>query len=476
MKKEFFITEDFMLDTEEARRLYHEIAAPLPIVDYHCHLPSADIAADVRWENIAQIWLGGDHYKWRAMRSNGVPERYCTGDAPDREKFMKFAETMPYLLRNPLYHWSHLELKRYFGIVQGLLGPDTAEAFWTHCNEAMQAPDFSSRGLMKKSRVALVCTTDDPADSLEAHHALSLDPSFEIQVRPTWRPDGVFSLGEPTRFNAWLARLEQAADRTITSLDALREALQNRHAFFALRGCLLSDYGLSAPCADPYTEAELRRAFDQARGGRTPEPALVRAFQSAMLFELCAMDAEGGWTVQLHLGAMRNNNTRAFQRLGVDKGFDSIGDYPLGEALARHLDRLEAQGTLGRTILYNLNPRDNELIATMLGNFQDGSMPGKMQYGSGWWFLDQKDGMERQLEALSQLGLLSRFVGMVTDSRSFLSYTRHEYFRRILCNLLGNDMAAGLIPDEFELAARMVRDICYNNAARYFGFNLPLVD
>ena len=470
-----FIHDDFLLQSDAARELYHRHAARMPIIDYHCHLSPAQIADDHRYESITDVWLGGDHYKWRAMRSNGVPERFCTGDASAREKFGKWAETMPYLLRNPLYHWTQLELARYFDIYD-LLGPDTAESIWKWTNARIARPDFSARSLMTRSNVVAVCTTDDPVDSLDAHIKTAQDDGFNVQVRPTWRPDKAMAVEDPAAFTAYVDKLEVAAEMTVNSLDDFREAIAKRHAAFHAAGCRLSDHGLETVYADSYTENEIAADFKKARSGAALSDEAVRRFKSAMLYEFAVMDVEKDWTQQFHLGALRNNNTRMFNQLGPDTGFDSISDAECARPLSRLLDRLDSAGKLARTILYNLNPRDNELLATMLGNFQDGSVPGKMQLGSGWWFLDQMDGMQRQMEALSQLGLLSRFVGMLTDSRSFLSYTRHEYFRRILCEMLGSDMERGLIPKDMGLVGGMVRDICYNNAARYFGFGLPEMD
>ena len=468
-----FIHEDFLLETPAARELYHRYAENLPILDYHCHLPPARIAADHRWENLAQIWLHGDHYKWRVMRANGVPERYCTGDATDWEKFEKWAETVPFLLRNPLHLWTHLELKRYFGISDCLLSPRTARRVWDEANARLARPEFSCRGLMRQSRVALVCTTDDPADSLEHHRAIAADGSFPIRVLPAWRPDKGMTPEDPEAFNAWLDRLGAAADTEIRDLDAYRAALRKRHEFFHDMGCRLSDHGIETAYAEDYTEPDLRRCFAKVRGGRAPDPDEALRFKSAMLFEFGVMDAQRGWTQQYHFGALRNVNTRMFRQLGPDTGYDAIGDAGIARPLARLLDRLDQAGALPRTVVYNLNPRDNALLVALLSSFQDGPAPGKMQFGSAWWFLDHKEGIERQLRDLSQIGLLSRFVGMLTDSRSFLSYPRHEYFRRVLCNLLGRDMAGGLIPDDVEAVGRMVQDISYHNAARYFGFDLP---
>jgi glucuronate isomerase len=465
-----FIHDDFLLQNEAARELYHGFAAEMPIIDYHCHLPPAEIAEDARWENMTRVWLGGDHYKWRALRSNGLDERFITGDAPDREKFQKFAETLPYLLRNPLFDWSQLELARYFDIFD-LLKPATAKAIWQATGEKLAQPGFSARGFMTRSNVKLVCTTDDPADTLE-HHAKVKASGFGTQVLPTWRPDKAMALDRPAFWNAWLDRLSAAAGMTVDTWDAMLEALQKRHAFFAQSGCRLSDYGLDTLYADPYTEAEIRGIFTRVRQGGTAAQAEIAQFRSAFLFEGLRMDAQSDWSAQIHYGALRNNNTKMFQKLGPDTGFDSIGDWNPAVPMSRLFDRLEQADALPRVVIYTLNPRDNEMIGTMLGNFQRGPEAGRMQFGSGWWFNDQKDGMLRQLEALSQLGLLSRFVGMLTDSRSFLSYTRHEYFRRVLCNLLGTDITEGKIPNDIAWTGEIVKDICYRNAVRYFGFEV----
>ncbi|MCK5850823.1 MAG: glucuronate isomerase [Kiritimatiellae bacterium] len=467
-----FITEDFLLETDAARRLYHEYAANMPIMDYHCHLSPEQVAVDQRWDNIAQIWLYGDHYKWRAMRANGVAERYCTGDASDWEKFEKWAQTMPHLLRNPLYSWTHLELKKYFGISDRLLGPETAKGIWEECNEKIQQPDFSARGLMQQSNVKLICTTDDPVDSLEHHKNIAEDNSCDIQVLPTWRPDKGMAVEDLVAFNTWVDCLAKAADTAIHDFTSYMEAIRKRHTFFHQMGCRLSDHGIETAYADDYTQNEIETIFATIRSGSSIDRLQVGKFKSAMLYEFGIMDHEKGWTQQYHFGAMRNNNTRMLELLGPDTGFDSIGDLPIAQALSKLMDRLDKTDQLAKTILYNLNPRDNILLVSMLGNFQDGIMPGKIQHGSAWWMLDQKDGMERQIEDLSQNGLLSRFVGMLTDSRSFLSYTRHEYFRRILCNMLGNDMTKGLMPDDMVLVGKMVQGICYDNAVDYFGFEM----
>ncbi len=465
-----FIHTDFLLETPQARRLYHEHAEGLPLIDYHCHLSPREIAEDIRWPDIATLWLGGDHYKWRAMRTAGMEERFITGNASPWEKFEKYAQTMPKLLRNPLYHWSHLELARYFGIDDILLGPATAREVFDRCNEMLAQPGFSAREFMERSNVEVVCTTDDPVNSLEYHRTIAADKKFPIRVLPTWRPDKALQVDKPEAFSAWIDQLEKSSGVTISKLDDLLFALQQRHDFFAERGCRLSDRGLDTVWAEECTPADAAAIFERARRGQPVSPAEAVRYKSFLLHELAVMDAAKGWTMQIHYGAQRNNNTRMFGELGPDTGFDSIADLPVAAAMARHFDRLDSIGALPKTIIYNLNPRDNEVVATMLGNYQDGITAGKMQFGSGWWFLDQLDGMTRQIEALSQMGLLSCFVGMLTDSRSFLSYTRHEYFRRLLCNILGRDMQRGLIPDDEGLVGPMVRDICYDNARNYFGF------
>lgn len=469
MKKPF-IHDDFLLQTPQSRELYHGFAENMPIIDYHCHLSPAEIADDKRWDNMTQVWLYGDHYKWKAMRSNGIDERYCTGDAGDREKFDKWAATMPFLLRNQLYNWTQLELARYFDVYQ-LLGPDTAGTIWETCNAQLAKPEFSARGLMQSSNVKLVCTTDDPTDTLEHHQRLAADNDFKVKVLPAWRPDKGMTVDNPATFNVWVDALAAAAEMDIGCFDDYLAAFHKRHEFFHRMGCRLSDHGLETIYAADYTQNEIETVFNKIRGGGCLGDDEVLKFRSAMLYEFGLMDYEKGWTQQYHLGVLRNNNSRMFKQLGPDTGFDSIGDFEVARPLSRLLDRLDSAGKLARTILYNLNPGDNELLVTMMGNFQDGSVPGKLQHGSAWWVLDQKEGMERQMKDLSQTGLLSRFVGMLTDSRSFLSYTRHEYFRRVLCNMLGDDMNTGLIPNDITLAGRMVSDICYNNAATYFGFN-----
>ena len=463
-----FLSDDFLLRTDTARALYHDHAARMPIIDYHCHLPPDQIAADKTFPNLTRIWLDGDHYKWRAMRTNGVPERYITGDADDYDRFQKWAETVPYTMRNPLYHWTHLELRRYFGIARVLDG-DSARDVYDEATALLQTPGYSVRGLLRRMNVRVVCTTDDPTDSLE-HHRQIRESGFEVKVLPTFRPDKGMTPEDPAAFNAWVDKLAAVANTDINSFAAYLAALRQRHDFFASMGCRLSDHGLEQVYAEPYAEGEIRQIFEKVRGGQTLSPPDVLKFKSAMLVEFALMDHEKGWTQQFHLGAIRNNNSRMLRQLGPDTGWDSVGDFEMARPMTRFFDRLDSDNRLAKTILYNLNPRDNELFATMTGNYNDGSVPGKMQFGSGWWFLDQKDGMERQLNALSNMGLLSRFVGMLTDSRSFLSYPRHEYFRRILCNLLGNDVENGELPADREWLGKMVENICYHNAEAYFGF------
>ncbi|MBN1558468.1 MAG: glucuronate isomerase [Lentisphaerae bacterium] len=467
-----FIHDDVLLETPAARRLYHEYAEGLPIIDYHGHLPPAAIAQDRRFANLAEAWLHGDHYKWRAMRANGVDERYCTGDAPDREKFDQWAATVPYLVRNQLYIWTHLELARFFGIDDRLLGPATADAVWDTCNAALARPGYSARGLLRRSRVRVVCTTDDPADALEHHRAIAADDDFDIRVLPTWRPDKGMAVEDAGAFNTWVDALAAAAQTDIADFDGYRDALRKRHDAFAALGCRLSDHGLETAYAEDYTDTDITRIFRKIRDGGALSESEIRRFKSAMLIEFGVMDHEKGWTQQFHFNALRNTNTRMFQALGPDTGFDAVGDCDLARPLTRLLDALERRHSLPRTILYTLNPADYPVLVSAAGSFQDGSVPGKIQVGSAWWFQDQLDGIERQLEELSQTGLLSRFVGMLTDSRSFLSAPRHEYFRRILCNVLGGDMTRGRIPDDMPLVGRLVQDVCCHNAARYFGFSL----
>ena len=471
MKK--FNDKDFLLETKTAQDLYHNHASKMPIIDYHCHLIPKMVAENKRFDSIAQIWLMGDHYKWRAMRSNGINERFCTGsDTTDWEKFEKWAETVPYTFRNPLYHWTHLELKTAFGIEE-TLNPLNARAIYDKCNDLIaNDPKFTPRGLMEHYNVELVCTTDDPIDSLEYHDVVAADPTCKTRMIPAWRPDAAMNI-EAATFVGYVKKLEAVSDTSITTFSDMVAALQKRHDFFASKGCKLSDHGIEEFYDEPYTAQEIDAILGKALAGTTPTVEEQRKYKHAFLKEMAVMDYEAGWTQQFHYGAIRNNNTLMFNKLGADTGFDSIGEFTTAKAMSHFLDELNVEGKLTKTILYNLNPCANEVIATMLGNFQDGSCPGKIQWGSGWWFLDQKDGMEKQMNALSVLGLLSRFVGMLTDSRSFLSYPRHEYFRRTLCNLVGNDIENGLIPFEGyeeQRVRQMIEDICYNNAKNYFQF------
>ncbi|KUL18304.1 MAG: Uronate isomerase [Proteiniphilum sp. 51_7] len=465
-----FIHEDFLLQTDAARQLYHDHAENQPIIDYHCHLNPAYIAEDHKFDNLGQLWLEGDHYKWRAMRTNGIDEKYCTGkETSDWEKFEKWAETVPYTMRNPLYHWTHLELKRAFG-VDKLLNPGTAKEIYDVCTDKLRTPEYSARGLMKKFKVQVVCTTDDPADTLD-HHISLKEEGFEIKVLPTWRPDKAMAVENPKEYRAYVEKLADVSGVTIHKFMDLIEALRKRHDFFASVGCKLSDHGIEEFYAEPYTETEITQIFDKVYGGKELTKEEILKFKSAMLHEGAVMDWEKGWTQQFHYGAIRNNNTRLFKQLGPDTGFDSIGDFTVAKAMSRFFDQLDKDNRLAKTIIYNLNPKDNDMVATMIGNFQDGSVAGKMQFGSAWWFLDQKTGMEAQMNSLSNLGLLSRFVGMLTDSRSFVSYPRHEYFRRILCNLIGNDVENGLLPaTEMDFLGKMVENISYHNAKIFFNF------
>jgi len=466
-----FITEHFLLQTETAGILYHQYAKQMPIYDYHCHLPADLIASDHKFDNITQAWLYGDHYKWRAMRANGVPEQYITGNASDYEKFELWAQTVPCCLRNPLYHWTHLELKNPFGINDKLLGPGTAKEIYETCSEMLRTPQFSVRNIMRKMNVKLVCTTEGPLDSLEHHKRIRSD-GFEIKVHTAFRPDQAMAVEDLQSLNAFINKLEEICNLEIPDYGSYIKALRKRHSYFHQNGCRLSDHGLETVYAEDYTGSEIKNIFEKIRSGKKPDATECLKFKSAILVELALMDYEAGWVQQLHLGALRNNSTRLFNAIGRDVGGDSMGDFLIGEPLSKFLDKLDKNNELPKTILYNLNPRDNALCATMVGNFQDGSVPGKMQYGSAWWFLDQKDGMEEQMNILSNMGLLSRFVGMLTDSRSFLSYPRHEYFRRILCNMLGNDVEAGLLPNDIELLGKMVEDICFNNAKNFFPMEL----
>lgn len=467
-----FMDEDFLLQSDIARRLYHDYAADMPIYDYHCHLNPQEIAEDRQFANLGQIWLEGDHYKWRALRAAGVDESFITGKTTcDYDKYLAWAQTVPKTLGNPLYHWTHLELRRPFGITDTLFGPETAQRVWDECAEKLATPAFSARGIMRQMKVRMVGTTDDPVDSLQYHRQIADDSSFDIDVAPSWRPDKVFKI-ELDGFVAYLARLEAAADVTINSFDALRIALLRRLDHFSAHGCRAADHGIEvlrfAPVPD---DSVLDAILAKRRDGETLSEQEIAQFSSAVLVWLGAEYARRDWVMQLHIGAIRNNSTRLFRLLGADSGFDSIGDNTIALPLSRLLDAMDLNDQLPKTILYCLNPRDNEVLATMAGNFQGSGIAGKVQFGSGWWFNDQRDGMLRQLEQLSQIGLLSQFVGMLTDSRSFLSYTRHEYFRRILCNLLGQWVQDGIVPHDEAVLGSMLQDICFNNAQRYFTLN-----
>lgn len=460
-----YIHDEFLLGSQQARQLFHDYAEDQPILDYHCHLPPEDIAGNRRFTNLFEIWLEGDHYKWRAMRANGVSEAYCTGDADPFDKFLAWARTMPYTLRNPLYHWSHLELKRHFGF-DGLLDESNAQYVWDLANERLASEDLRVAGILQRFDVRALCTTDDPTDDL-AHHRAVAASGLKTKVYPAFRPDQALGVGRPEGFNAWIGQLGRAAGLEIRSLQDFVDALRRRHEAFHRAGCRLSDHGLDHLHSDFPTESEAAAIFDAARSGTPASPAEQSRFAAHLMLLFGRLDAERGWTKQLHLGARRNNRTRGLQAAGPDTGFDSIGDWPQVEALSRYMDRLDRDGSLPRMIIYNNNPNDNYTFATMAGNFQDGEIAGKIQFGSGWWYLDQKEAMEWQLNCLSNVGLLSRFVGMLTDSRSFMSYPRHEYFRRVLCNLLGREMASGELPNEMSLVGGLVRRLCFQNVREH---------
>src|SRR6478672_10643928 len=468
-----FIHEDFLLNTEAARRLYHQFAAAEPILDYHCHLPPQDVAANRQFRNVFEIWLEGDHYKWRAMRANGVDERYCTGDAAPEEKFQAWAGTVPQTLRNPLYHWTHLELKRYFGIDE-LLDESNAIRVWEQANAALAAEDLRAHGILRKFQVKAVCTTDDPADDLSCHKVIAAS-ALGTQVFPTYRPDKALNVHLPELFNPWVQRLEAAANVSISSFRDFTDALRRRHDYFHDMGGRLSDHGINRAYASFCSDQKASAIFDRARQGRAAPTQEQEQFASNLMLLFGRLDAAKGWTKQLHLGALRNTSTRRFREMGPDTGWDGIGDWPQVDALTAYLDRLDRENALPKTILYNLNPADNYAFAVLISNFQDGRIAGKMQFGSGWWFLDQKEAMEWQLNALSNVGLLSRFIGMLTDSRSFMSYPRHEYFRRILCNLVGVEVERGEIPNDEGLLGSLIRGVCFENAKAYFGLECGAV-
>jgi len=466
MAKNIFITDDFLLHSEAARRLYHDFAKAQPIFDYHCHLSPKDIAEDRQFENLAQIWIDGDHYKYRAMRANGVDEKFITGNASDYEKFTKWAETVPYTLRNPLYHWTHLELKNYFGITS-LLNSDSAESIYNQCSDLLKKPEYSVKNILRKMNVAVVGTTDDPTDDLRYHKQLQQD-HFEIKVLPSFRPDKATEMEKGQAFVDWIHKLEKTVGYSIADFSILIQALQQRHDFFHEMGCRISDHGHADFYGEAYTSIEVNTIFENAMKGELVSVIEINKYKSAVLFELALMNNKKSWAQQFHVGAIRNNNAKMLQDIGPDQGFDSIGDSNMANNMSQFFGRLSECDGLANTIVYNLNPRDSELFASMAANFNEGPVAGKMQYGSAWWFLDQKDGMEKQLNVLSNFGLLSRFVGMVTDSRSFLSFPRHDYFRRILCNVLGEEIQKGELPNDMELIGPMVEAICYKNAKNYF--------
>jgi len=462
-----FIHENFLLTSKTAKRLYHQYAAKQPVIDFHCHLSPAMIADDRQFENLTQAWLEGDHYKWRAMRTNGISEEYCTGKSPDNEKFMKWAETVPYTAGNPLYHWTHLELARYFGIFT-LLSPSTAAEIYDTASSLLRSKEFSIKGLIRKMNVEVICTTDDPADDLGYHRRLK--GAFETRVLPAWRPDNIIKTDDPVKFRAYIGKLSEAAGVEIKSFRHLIEALDKRHQFFHDNGARLSDHGMDRFYFDTYTETDADKIFRKLMEGKTISVDETEKYRTAAMTELCRMNHRRGWAQQFHVGAIRNNNIRKFRQMGPDTGWDSIGAPQDTVKMSRFLCSLDETNQLAKTLLYNLNPADNEMMVTMAGNFNDGTTPVKVQYGAAWWFLDQKTGMEKHLRDLASLGLLSRFAGMVTDSRSFLSYPRHEYFRRIVCNYIGEDVEKGLIPEDEELLKIMIERISYKNAKEYFGF------
>lgn len=462
-----FLDEQFLLENRTAEKLFYDYGQDLPIIDYHNHLSPAEIAADKTYANLTQVWLKGDHYKWRAMRTLGISEKYISGDASDEDKFLRWAETVPFTLRNPLFHWTHLELQRYFDIRQ-LLNPNSAITIYRQTREQLHQPEFSTRGLLAKMKVEVVCTTDDPADDLQ-YHRVVMEQQTRLKMYPSFRPDKALHL-EKDNYLSYLNELSVAANLTIDSFEQLLSALKKRMDYFGTLGCRAADHGLEYLYAKKYTDKDIQLIFAKRLGGKKLKKGEQEKFKSALLYHLCKMYAEKGWVQQFHLGALRNNNTRLLKKLGPDSGFDSIGDFEQARNLGKFLDRLDQENKLAKTIIYNLNPGDNELFAAMGGNFNDGSIRGKVQFGSAWWFLDQKDGMEKQLNTLSNLGLLSCFIGMVTDSRSFLSFPRHEYFRRILCNLLGKDVEKGELPHDLPWLGKIVQDICYGNVKEYFKF------
>ena len=466
-----FIHNYFLLGNKTAQKLYHEVAAGLPIIDYHNHLPPDEITADKQFSNLTEIWLAGDHYKWRAMRTCGVDERLITGNASDKEKFLAWAETVPKTLKNPLYHWTHMELANPFGITDRLLNGENADRIWDECNEKLQSPEFSARSLLSARGVEVVATTDDPTSDLSDHQSYRILEETPFAMVPTFRPDKGMNIDQSDSFLEWLSDLEKITGLSIHKFQDLQKALKDRHDFFHKLGCRASDHGISRPFSESYTQQEVDKALEKALNGEQLTSEEVDKYKSAFLFECALLNHEKGWVYQLHIGALRNNNSRMFKKLGPDSGYDSMDDVEMARPLSNLLDRLDSTDQLPKTTIYNLNPRDNELIGAMIGNFQDGITPGKLQHGPPWWFLDQKDGIETQIESLSNMGILSQFIGMTTDSRSFLSFSRHEYFRRILCNIIGNDMETGIIPNDFDMATHLIEKICFKNVKSYFQYS-----
>lgn len=466
MKK--FLGSDFLLESPVAQELFDRFAKNTPVIDYHNHLSPADIADNRQFNTITEVWLGGDHYKWRAMRANGIAEDRITGAATDADKFNAWAETVPYTMRNPLYHWTHLELQRYFGI-SDLLDETNGQQVYEHCNRLLQQKEFSVLGLLEKMNVRVVCTTDDPCDSLEHHHRFRKS-GHSLRMLPAFRPDNGIAVEHLERWLDYVQKLEKVSGQRITKYADFMTAFRMRHDYFSEAGGCISDHGCESMVAGEFSAKQQTALFEKLRAGHALTSDEIASFKTGVLYELAILDHEKGWVQQWHVGAIRNNNTRLLKKLGADAGVDSIGDFETARTMAAFFDRLDTTAQLAKTIVYNLNPADSEVYATMMGNFQDGSVAGKMQYGAAWWFLDQKDGIERQLQVLSNMGLISRFVGMLTDSRSFLSFPRHEYFRRILCNVIGQDIVKGELPANLDRVGKMVEDICYNNAKSYFNF------
>lgn len=471
MSKKPFIEENFLLQNKTAQGLYHNCARDLPIIDYHSHLPAEEIAEDINFRNLSHIWLDGDHYKWRALRTCGEDERLITGGASDKNKFLAWARTVPKTLRNPLFHWTHMELKNPFGITDRLLNEESAESIWEECNELLQKPEFSTRGILKRNKVKVVGTTDDPTDSLE-HHAKLKEEGVGFKVVPTFRPDNGMLVENGEAFGKWVKKLEASSDTEISTFQDFLGALKQRHDAFHELGCRASDHGIDHPHSESFSESQVSVIFDKVMRKQILDTRDVEIFKSAFLYFCGVMDAEKDWVMQLHIGALRNNNSRMKNKIGSDVGFDSIGDEPIAKSLAKLLNRLDSGNNLPKTILYNSNPRDNELFSTMVGNFHDGSVPGKLQHGPPWWFLDQKNGIEQQIESFSNMSILFEFIGMTTDSRSFLSYSRHDYFRRILCSILGTEVEQGLLPDDLDLLNSYIKKISFTNANTFFGFDV----